>query len=205
MVPQGANSAPIQTLFLAQSGAAPISSAPLGTGTPVPGLPSRAPPRHRCLLQHAARSGASHSAPTGIPASVRLAARRPTSSWTGWSWRCSQPPSNSRAAWRPEQRTAASLSEPQRITPRRSPPGALSPGQVRLAPGRCGPGRAGRAPWLELRQYFRPALQVGLWEPIAQAREKQGGDSAGAALARQKATGQLLMDRRSMRWPTSCC
>ncbi|KPE35739.1 hypothetical protein AOA74_12755, partial [Pseudomonas aeruginosa] len=32
----------------------------------------------------------------------------------------------------------------------------------------------------------RPALQAGLWELIAQAREKQG-DSAGAALARQKA------------------
>ena len=41
----------------------------------------------------------------------------------------------------------------------------------------------------------RPALQASLWELIAQAREKQG-DSAGAALARQKAKVALVMDAR---------
>ncbi|MBI8118690.1 tetratricopeptide repeat protein, partial [Pseudomonas aeruginosa] len=79
---------------------------------------------------------------------------------------------------------AASLERAQRIAPRE--PQVL----YRLAQVRLAQGDAAQAEQVARRGLSyangRPTLQAGLWELIAQAREKQG-DSAGAALARQKA------------------
>ncbi|WP_034051456.1 penicillin-binding protein activator LpoP [Pseudomonas aeruginosa] len=166
MVPQGANSAPIQT-FPAQSGAAPISSAPLGTGTQY-----QAPP-----------SGASRSAPTGIPASGSAGSLAADEQLDG--------PVLAMLTTAQQQQgsgdlnsAAASLERAQRIAPRE--PQVL----YRLAQVRLAQGDAAQAEQVARRGLSyangRPALQAGLWELIAQAREKQG-DSAGAALARQKA------------------
>ena len=78
----------------------------------------------------------------------------------------------------------SSLERAQRVAPRE--PQVL----YRLAQVRMAQGDAGQAEQLARRGLTfangRPALQASLWELIAQAREKQG-DSAGAALARQKA------------------
>lgn len=173
MVPQGANSAPIQT-FPAQSGAAPISSAPLGTGTQYQAPPSSAstPPL-----------GGSRSAPTGIPASGSAGSLAADEQLDG--------PVLAMLTTAQQQQgsgdlnsAAASLERAQRIAPRE--PQVL----YRLAQVRLAQGDAAQAEQVARRGLSyangRPALQAGLWELIAQAREKQG-DSAGAALARQKA------------------
>ena len=79
---------------------------------------------------------------------------------------------------------ASSLERAQRIAPRE--PQVL----YRLAQVRLSQGDAAQAEQLARRALTyangRPSLQAELWNTIAQAREKQG-DSAGAALARQKA------------------
>lgn len=79
---------------------------------------------------------------------------------------------------------SSSLERAQRVAPRE--PQVL----YRLAQVRMAQGDAAQAEQFARRGLTmangRPALQASLWELIAQAREKQG-DSAGAALARQKA------------------
>jgi hypothetical protein len=79
---------------------------------------------------------------------------------------------------------SSSLERAQRVAPRE--PQVL----YRLAQVRMAQGDAPQAEQFARRGLTfangRPALQASLWELIAQAREKQG-DSAGAALARQKA------------------
>ncbi|BFT59584.1 tetratricopeptide repeat protein [Pseudomonas moorei] len=79
---------------------------------------------------------------------------------------------------------SSSLERAQRVAPRE--PQVL----YRLAQVRMAQGDAPQAEQFARRGLTfangRPALQANLWELIAQAREKQG-DSAGAALARQKA------------------
>mgnify|MGYP004726117477 CR=1 FL=1 len=76
----------------------------------------------------------------------------------------------------------------QRIAPRE--PQVL----FRLAQVRLSQGDAAQSEQLARRALTyangRPDLQAELWNTIAQAREKQG-DSAGAALARQKAQVNL--------------
>jgi len=83
---------------------------------------------------------------------------------------------------------ASSLERAQRIAPRE--PQVL----YRLAQVRLSQGDAPQAEQLARRALTyangRPSLQAELWNTIAQAREKQG-DSAGAALARQKARVNL--------------
>ena len=83
---------------------------------------------------------------------------------------------------------SSSLERAQRVAPRE--PQVL----YRLAQVRMAQGDAPQAEQLARRSLTfssgRPALQASLWELIAQAREKQG-DSAGAALARQKAKVSL--------------
>ena len=79
---------------------------------------------------------------------------------------------------------SSSLERAQRVAPRE--PQVL----YRLAQVRMAQGDAPQAEQFARRGLTfangRPDLQANLWELIAQAREKQG-DSAGAALARQKA------------------
>ncbi|MEX3773869.1 hypothetical protein [Pseudomonas sp. MYb118] len=79
---------------------------------------------------------------------------------------------------------SSSLERAQRVAPRE--PQVL----YRLAQVRMAQGDAPQAEQFARRGLTfangRPALQASLWELIGQAREKQG-DSAGAALARQKA------------------
>lgn len=181
MVPQGANSAPIQT-FPAQS--APRRSAALRSApAPSTRLRPAAPPRHRWATATTCRP-ARQSFRAHRHSGLRLG-RQPGSRRT--VGRAGPGDAHNRPATagqrRPEQCRRQPRASPAHRSARAS--GALSPGPGAPGPGRCGSGRAGRAPWLELRQW--PAtLQAGLWELIAQAREKQG-DSAGAALARQKA------------------
>lgn len=83
---------------------------------------------------------------------------------------------------------ASSLERAQRIAPRE--PQVL----YRLALIRLNQGDAAQAEQLSRRALSyaagRPALQAGLWDLIAQAREKQG-DPAGAAQARQRAKVSL--------------
>lgn len=83
---------------------------------------------------------------------------------------------------------SSSLERAQRVAPRE--PQVL----YRLAQVRMAQGDAAQAEQFARRGLSfangRPALQASLWGLIAQAREKQG-DSAGAALARQKAKVSL--------------
>ncbi|TWD43865.1 hypothetical protein [Pseudomonas sp. SJZ131] len=83
---------------------------------------------------------------------------------------------------------SSSLERAQRVAPRE--PQVL----YRLAQVRMAQGDAPQAEQFARRGLTfangRPDLQANLWELIAQAREKQG-DSAGAALARQKAKVSL--------------
>ncbi|RON21413.1 hypothetical protein BK660_12110 [Pseudomonas brassicacearum] len=83
---------------------------------------------------------------------------------------------------------SSSLERAQRVAPRE--PQVL----YRLAQVRMAQGDAAQAEQFARRGLTfangRPDLQASLWDLIAQAREKQG-DSAGAALARQKAKVSL--------------
>nr|WP_243898073.1 penicillin-binding protein activator LpoP [Pseudomonas aeruginosa] len=171
MVPQGANSAP-------------ISSAPLGTGTQyqAPASSASTPPLGGSYNMPPS-GAASRSAPTGIPASGSAGSLAADEQLDG--------PVLAMLTTAQQQQgsgdlnsAAASLERAQRIAPRE--PQVL----YRLAQVRLAQGDAAQAEQVARRGLSyangRPALQAGLWELIAQAREKQG-DSAGAALARQKA------------------
>jgi tetratricopeptide (TPR) repeat protein len=81
---------------------------------------------------------------------------------------------------------SSSLERAQRIAPR-EPQVLYRLAQVRLAQGE--PAQAEEFARRALTySNGRPDLQSGLWSVIAQAKDRQG-DSAGAALARQKASG----------------
>ncbi len=182
MVPQGANSAPIQT-FPAQSGAAPISSAPLGTGTQYQAPPSSASTPPLGDSYNMPPSGASRSRAhrhSGLRLGRRPGSRRAVG-------RAGPGDAHNRPATAGQRRPEQCRRQPrasQRIAPRE--PQVL----YRLAQVRLAQGDAAQAEQVARRGLSyangRPTLQAGLWELIAQAREKQG-DSAGAALARQKA------------------
>ncbi|HEF4762735.1 TPA: hypothetical protein SAN82_005210 [Pseudomonas putida] len=79
---------------------------------------------------------------------------------------------------------SSSLERAQRVAPR-EPQVLYRLAQVRMAQGDAAQAEQFARRGLTLAN-GRPALQASLWDLIAQAREKQG-DSAGAALARQKA------------------
>jgi hypothetical protein len=83
---------------------------------------------------------------------------------------------------------SSSLERAQRVAPR-EPQVLYRLAQVRMAQGDAPQAEQFARRGLTLAN-GRPALQASLWELIAQAREKQG-DSAGAALARQKAKVSL--------------
>lgn len=179
MVPNGAGSAPIQS-FPAPTSPAPISTTPIDT-TPINSAPintssySLPPPVT--------------SAPSGIP-------RSNTSGGGGLSAdeQLDGPVLALLTTAQQQQASgdlngaASSLERAQRIAPRE--PQVL----YRLAQVRLAQGDAAQAEQFARRAQGyangRPDLQASLWNTIAQAREKQG-DSAGAALARQKAKVSL--------------
>ncbi|AVD84864.1 hypothetical protein C4Q28_23180 [Pseudomonas sp. SWI6] len=180
VIPQGAGSAPIQT-FPAATGAAPISTAPIST-TPITTNPNPIADEPFDIASMSGGSSAT-SAPTGIPRSGASGGLSADEQLDG--------PVLALLTTAQQQQgsgdfngAASSLERAQRIAPRE--PQVL----FRLAQVRLSQGDAAQAEQLARRGLSyangRPSLQAELWNTIAQAREKQG-DSAGAALARQKA------------------
>lgn len=175
MVPQGAGAAPIQT-FPASTGPAPISTS--GGFTPGP-----VDTNSYSMPQSNAGSYSAPSAPTGIPSAAASGGLSADEQLDG--------PVLALLTTAQQQQgsgdyngASSSLERAQRIAPRE--PQVL----YRLAQVRLSQGDPAQAEQLARRALTyangRPDLQSGLWNIIAQAREKQG-DAAGAALARQKA------------------
>ena len=198
VIPQGAGGSPIQT-FPAQNGAAPLdtgnaggtwtppqASAPVTPSAPVTMDPNPAgdEPFDIASMSNPAPKAAS-SAPTGIPRSSGggLSADEQLDGPVLALLTTAQQQQGSGDY----NGAASSLERAQRIAPRE--PQVL----YRLAQVRLAQGDASQAEQLARRALTnangRPDLQAGLWNIIAQAREKQG-DSAGAAAARQKAGGR---------------
>lgn len=178
MVPQGSGASPIQT-FPASTAPAGISTGPITPG-PVSSEPFTPPSTN-------AGSYTMPSAPTGIP-------RAATGSSLSADEQLDGPVLALLTTAQQQQSggdyngASSSLERAQRIAPRE--PQVL----YRLAQVRLAQGDAPQAEQLARRALTyangRPDLQSGLWNIIAQSREKQG-DAAGAALARQKAQVNL--------------
>lgn len=170
MVPGGVSSAPLQT-YPDGSSSTPssISSAPLSTG-PMSSAGSYTP--------------SAPSMPSGIPSGGGLAADEQLDGPVLALLTTAQQQQGSGDL----NGAASSLERAQRIAPRE--PQVL----YRLAEVRLAQGDAAQAEQFARRGLTlaggRPALQAGLWELIAQARERQG-DPAGAAQARQNAKVNL--------------
>lgn len=170
-VPQG-NSAPLQTF------AAPDAAF---SGTP------ETPPAPQTRWESPAPSSSANqppSAPSGIPSAGGLSADEQLDGPVLALLTTAQQQQGSGDF----NGASSSLERAQRIAPRE--PQVL----FRLAQVRLSQGDAAQAEQLARRALTyangRPDLQAELWNTIAQAREKQG-DSAGAALARQKARVNL--------------
>ena len=178
MVPQGSGASPIQT-FPASTAPAPISTGPITPG-PVTSQLYTTPSTN-------AGSYTMPSAPSGIP-------RAATGSGLSADEQLDGPVLALLTTAQQQQSggdyngASSSLERAQRIAPRE--PQVL----YRLAQVRLAQGDAAQSEQLARRALTyangRPDLQSGLWNIIAQAREKQG-DAAGAALARQKAQVNL--------------
>lgn len=178
MVPQGSGASPIQT-FPASTAPAAISTGPITPG-PVSSQP---------YTPQSANVGSYSmpSAPSGIP-------RAATSGGLSADEQLDGPVLALLTTAQQQQSggdyngASSSLERAQRIAPRE--PQVL----YRLAQVRLAQGDAAQSEQLARRALTyangRPDLQSGLWNIIAQAREKQG-DAAGAALARQKAQVNL--------------
>ncbi|TFF41017.1 M48 family metallopeptidase [Pseudomonas sp. RIT623] len=187
MIPQGTGGAPIQS-FPAGSSAAPISTGPITPG-PVSSGPITTNPNpiadEPFDIASMSKPAPASSAPTGIPrASGGLSADEQLDGPVLALLTTAQQQQGSGDF----NGAASSLERAQRIAPRE--PQVL----FRLAQVRLSQGDAAQAEQLARRALTyangRPDLQAQLWNTIAQAREKQG-DSAGAALARQKARVNL--------------
>ncbi|ABZ00567.1 TPA: tetratricopeptide repeat protein [Pseudomonas putida] len=191
MIPQGAGASGIQT-FPAANGAAPISTSPITPGPISTGPVSSAPmttnpnpiadePFDIAAMNNAPQST---SAPTGIPRSTAAAGGLSADEQLDGPVLALLTTAKTQQGSGDFNGAASSLERAQRIAPRE--PQVL----YRLAQVRLSQGDAAQAEQLARRALTyangRPSLQAELWNTIAQAREKQG-DSAGAALARQKA------------------
>lgn len=185
MIPQGTGGAPIQS-FPAGTGPAPISTGPVSSG-PITTNPNPIADEPFDIASMSNPAPVT-SAPTGIP--------RGNTSGGGLSAdeQLDGPVLALLTTAQQQQGSgdfngaASSLERAQRIAPRE--PQVL----FRLAQVRLSQGDAAQSEQLARRALTyangRPDLQAQLWNTIAQAREKQG-DSAGAALARQKARVNL--------------
>ncbi|MDR2307882.1 MAG: hypothetical protein LBE53_11905 [Paucimonas sp.] len=187
MIPQGTGATPIQS-FPAGSGAAPISTGPITPG-PISSGPITTNPNpiadEPFDIASMSKPAPVASAPTGIPrSSGGLSADEQLDGPVLALLTTAQQQQGSGDF----NGAASSLERAQRIAPRE--PQVL----FRLAQVRLSQGDAAQAEQLARRALTyangRPDLQAQLWNTIAQAREKQG-DSAGAALARQKARVNL--------------
>ena len=186
MIPQGAGASPIQS-FPAGSTAAPISTAPINTA-PVTSDPNPVADEPFDIASMSSPQAAPRaSTPSGIPQNTRSTELSADEQLDG--------PVLALLTTAQQQQVSgdfngasSSLERAQRIAPRE--PQVL----FRLAQVRLNQGDAPQAEQLARRALTyangRPSLQAELWNTIAQAREKQG-DSAGAALARQKAKVSL--------------
>ncbi|MCO7596550.1 MULTISPECIES: tetratricopeptide repeat protein [Pseudomonas] len=180
MIPQGTGSTPIQA-FPAGSGAAPISTGPITTNpNPVADEP------FDIASMNSAPSPS--SAPTGIPSGNVSSGGLAADEQLDGPVLALLTTAQQQQGGGDFNGAASSLERAQRIAPR-EPQVLFRLAQVRLAQG-----DAAQAEQLARRALTyangRPDLQAELWNTIAQAREKQG-DSAGAALARQKAQVKL--------------
>lgn len=186
MIPQGAGAAGIQT-FPAANGAAPISTGPITPG-PVASAPMTTNPNpiadEPFDIASMNSAPAAASAPTGIPRSSAASGGLSDDEQLDGPVLALLTTAQSQQGTGDYNGAASSLERAQRIAPRE--PQVL----FRLAQVRLSQGDAPQAEQLARRALTyangRPSLQSELWNTIAQAREKQG-DSAGAALARQKA------------------
>ncbi|HEK1010566.1 TPA: tetratricopeptide repeat protein [Pseudomonas putida] len=186
MIPQGAGATGIQT-FPAGNGVAPISTAPISTG-PATSAPMTTNPNpiadEPFDIASMTSTPAANSAPTGIPRSGAASGGLSADEQLDGPVLALLTTAQSQQGSGDFNGAASSLERAQRIAPRE--PQVL----FRLAQVRLSQGDAPQAEQLARRALTyangRPSLQAELWNTIAQAREKQG-DSAGAALARQKA------------------
>jgi len=191
MIPQGAGATGIQT-FPAANGAAPISTGPITPGPvtsgPVTSAPMTTNPNpiadEPFDIASMNSTPAASSAPTGIPRSSAASGGLSADEQLDGPVLALLTTAQSQQGSGDYNGAASSLERAQRIAPRE--PQVL----FRLAQVRLSQGDAPQAEQLARRALTyangRPNLQAELWNTIAQAREKQG-DSAGAALARQKA------------------
>ncbi|MBO9550602.1 tetratricopeptide repeat protein [Pseudomonas sp.] len=191
MIPQGAGAAGIQT-FPAGNGAAPISTGPITPGPvtagPVTSAPMTTNPNpiadEPFDIASMSSTPAASSAPTGIPRSNAASGGLSADEQLDGPVLALLTTAQSQQGSGDYNGAASSLERAQRIAPRE--PQVL----FRLAQVRLSQGDAPQAEQLARRALTyangRPDLQAELWNTIALAREKQG-DSAGAALARQKA------------------
>ena len=185
MIPQGAGASSIQT-FPAGNGAASISTAPISTG-PITTNPNPIADEPFDIASMSSTPAAS-SAPTGIPRSNTAAGSLSADEQLDGPVLAVLTTAQQQQGSGDFNGASSSLERAQRIAPRE--PQVL----FRLAQVRLSQGDAAQAEQLARRALTyangRPDLQAELWNTIAQAREKQG-DSAGAALARQKARVNL--------------
>jgi hypothetical protein len=191
MIPQGAGAAGIQT-FPAANGAAPISTGPITPGPvssgPITSAPMTTNPNpiadEPFDIASMSNAPVASSAPTGIPRSNAASGGLSADEQLDGPVLALLTTAQSQQGTGDYNGAASSLERAQRIAPRE--PQVL----FRLAQVRLSQGDAPQAEQLARRALTyangRPDLQAELWNTIAQAREKQG-DSAGAALARQKA------------------
>lgn len=178
MVPQGSGATPIQTF--------PASTAPSGisTGPITPGPVNSQP----FTPQGSSTGYTAPSAPTGIPRAATGSGSLSADEQLDGPVLALLTTAQQQQGSGDYNGASSSLERAQRIAPRE--PQVL----YRLAQVRLAQGDAAQSEQLARRALTyangRPDLQAGLWNIIAQAREKQG-DAAGAALARQKAQATL--------------
>lgn len=180
MIPQGSGATPIQT-FPASTAPSGISTGPITPG-PVTSEPFTSAPSSN------AGSYTMPSAPTGIPRANSSAGGLSADEQLDGPVLALLTTAQQQQGSGDYNGASSSLERAQRIAPRE--PQVL----YRLAQVRLAQGDAAQSEQLARRALTyangRPDLQAGLWNIIAQSREKQG-DAAGAALARQKAQATL--------------
>jgi hypothetical protein len=190
MIPQGTGGAPIQS-FPAGTGPAPISTGPITPG-PVSSGPITTNPNpiadEPFDIASMSNPAPVTSAPTGIPRGNASSGGLSADEQLDGPVLALLTTAQQQQGSGDFNGAASSLERAQRIAPRE--PQVL----FRLAQVRLSQGDAAQSEQLARRALTyangRPDLQAQLWSTIAQAREKQG-DSAGAALARQKARVNL--------------